>query len=160
MGIEDEHTDVLQNIECMVASIYRNHTEMTDYNVMRTYEALIDLYTAEHAGRLPRPRDPSTLEQNLFNAIRDTCEWRLGRKHLSNEDSGELRQSPAAIQIGMVATVRNRRWIISGIRHFDGAAGRTHLVEIEYNDGEYPLQEIQRKSSGDAVVMAVSTALV
>ncbi len=47
MRIEDEHTDVLQNIECMVASIYRGHTEMTDYNVMRTYEALIDLYTAE-----------------------------------------------------------------------------------------------------------------
>ena len=43
--------------------------------------------------------------------------------------------------IGMVATVRNRRGIISSVQPFDGPEGRLHLVEIEYNDGESPLQE-------------------
>ena len=44
-------------------------------------------------------------------------------------------------QVGMVATVRNRRGVISAVRPFDGAAGRLHLVEMEYNDGDYPLAE-------------------
>jgi ERCC4-related helicase len=41
----------------------------------------------------------------------------------------------------MVATVRNRRGVISSVRPFDGRHGRLHLVELEYNDGEYPLEE-------------------
>lgn len=43
--------------------------------------------------------------------------------------------------VGMVATVRNRRGVISSVRPFDGPGGRTHLVDLEYNDGDYPLEE-------------------
>jgi len=41
----------------------------------------------------------------------------------------------------MVATVRNRRAIISSVQPHDGPAGRLHLVDLEYNDGESPLAE-------------------
>lgn len=41
----------------------------------------------------------------------------------------------------MVATVRNRRGVLVGVRHFDGNDGRLHLVEIEYNDGNSPRSE-------------------
>jgi len=44
-------------------------------------------------------------------------------------------------QVGMVATVRNRRGVISSVRPFDGPGGRTHLVDLEYNDGDYPIEE-------------------
>ena len=44
-------------------------------------------------------------------------------------------------RIGMVATVRNRRGIISSVRPYDGPDGRLHLVDVEYNDGESPLEE-------------------
>ncbi|MBU0755623.1 MAG: DNA helicase, partial [Planctomycetes bacterium] len=44
-------------------------------------------------------------------------------------------------RIGMVATVRNRRGVLSRVRPFDGPEGRLHLVDIEYNDGESPLEE-------------------
>jgi superfamily II DNA or RNA helicase len=44
-------------------------------------------------------------------------------------------------RIGMVATVRNRRGIVSGVRPHDGHDGRLHLVDIEYNDGDHPLEE-------------------
>ena len=44
-------------------------------------------------------------------------------------------------RIGMVATVRNRRGILSCVRPFDGEGGRLHLVDIEYNDGDHPLEE-------------------
>ncbi len=44
-------------------------------------------------------------------------------------------------RIGMVATVRNRRGVISIVRPFDGQYGVMHLVDVEYNDGETPFAE-------------------
>lgn len=41
----------------------------------------------------------------------------------------------------MVATVRNRRGIISSVNPFDGPEGRLHHVEVEYNDGDQPTEE-------------------
>lgn len=38
----------------------------------------------------------------------------------------------------MLATVRNRRGIISGAKAFDGHDGRVHLVEIEFKDDQKP----------------------
>ncbi len=38
MAIEDDHQDVLQNIEFIVAKQYKRHPEMTDYEILRTYE--------------------------------------------------------------------------------------------------------------------------
>ena len=45
-------------------------------------------------------------------------------------------------RIGMVATVRNRRGVISTVRPLDGPGGALHLLDIEYNDGETPLGEL------------------
>jgi hypothetical protein len=36
---------------------------------------------------------------------------------------------------GMMAVVRNRRAMITGVRPFDAEDGRHHLVEVEYSDG-------------------------
>jgi hypothetical protein len=46
-----------------------------------------------------------------------------------------------APRIGMVATVRNRRGVVSSVRPFDGPEGVLNLVDIEYSDGEQPLEE-------------------
>ena len=99
MRIEDEHTDILQNIEFAVAQFYRDHPEMTDYAAMRTYEALIDTYAAERIGRQPRAWHPTELEEELFRAARDMCEWRLGRAPLEAGDSGDPQQLPDPIEV-------------------------------------------------------------
>ncbi|MDQ1335040.1 MAG: hypothetical protein QG552_1990 [Thermodesulfobacteriota bacterium] len=41
-------------------------------------------------------------------------------------------------RVGMFATVRNRRGIISAVEPFDGDRGRLHLVHIEYKDDQLP----------------------
>ena len=42
---------------------------------------------------------------------------------------------------GMLATVRNRRGIVSAVDPFDGETGRLHLVHVQYQDGVSPSGE-------------------
>ncbi len=44
-------------------------------------------------------------------------------------------------RVGMFATVRNRRGIVSGVEPFDGETGRLHLVHLEYKDDQHPFEE-------------------
>jgi hypothetical protein len=41
----------------------------------------------------------------------------------------------------MLATVRNRRGVISGVQPFDGPDGRRYFVDVEYNDGATSLEQ-------------------
>jgi hypothetical protein len=88
MRIEEEHQDVLQNIEVTVANLYRRHPELTDHAVLRTYEALIQAYSAEVTGRTARPMEPSGLEAELLRNARAMCEWRLGRGEITSSSQG------------------------------------------------------------------------
>ena len=42
---------------------------------------------------------------------------------------------------GMLATVRNRRGVVSAVEPFDGHAGRLHLVHLQYHDDRAPSGE-------------------
>lgn len=97
MGIEDEQTDVLQNIEFVVTRQYRDQPDMTDYAVRRVYEALIDAYAAENIGRDPRAWHPTEQEHELLDAARGMCEWRLGRSPMLPGDSETPPMEPEAI---------------------------------------------------------------
>lgn len=79
MRIEEEQQDVLQNIEFAVADLYRRNPDMTDYAVLRTYEALVQAYSAEATGRASKPIHPEGVEAELLRNVRFMCEWRLGR---------------------------------------------------------------------------------
>ena len=79
MRIEDEHTDVLQNIEFAIVDTYRRSPDLSDYAVTRALEALIDAYAGEGIGRPPRAFNLSHLERRLVAEMRAMCEWRLGR---------------------------------------------------------------------------------
>ena len=46
-----------------------------------------------------------------------------------------------APRAGMLATVRNRSGVVAAVEPFDGAGGRLHLVDVEYNDGGAPANE-------------------
>lgn len=82
MRIEKEHQDVLQNIEFAVSALYRRNPEMTDYAVLRTYEALVRAYAAEVTGRTVQPVDIAGVEADLLRNVRAVCEWRLGRQQM------------------------------------------------------------------------------
>ena len=64
----------------------------------------------------------------------------------------------AVPRIGMVATVRNRRGVISAVQPFDGPEGRLHLVDVEYNDGDAPQEEtlLWEREPGARVIEATA----
>jgi hypothetical protein len=77
--VEEQSTDVLQNIEFGIVTARRESPDLTDHDVIRVLEALLDEYAAEKIGRAPRPATFSENERRLMERVRAMCDWRLGR---------------------------------------------------------------------------------
>jgi hypothetical protein len=90
MEFEDKYMNVLQNIECAIINAWKRHRELCDYDVMRTIEALIDVYVAEKVGRPPRESNLSPTEQEMMSQVRHVCEWRLGRRKFTDDPDEDL----------------------------------------------------------------------
>ena len=82
--IDEKYLDVMQNIESVIISAYKDDKSISDYSVMSILEALINMYTVEVTRRQPRPVKLSPQEQILFEGVREICEWRLGRGTLKD----------------------------------------------------------------------------
>jgi hypothetical protein len=120
MKVEEEYEDILQNLEWAVANVYRAKPQLSDYDVMRVYEALIDNYVAEKISRPPKNFMLSPLEQELFDSVKTMCEWRLGRGELPANTRVDDPSSPAPITIDILLLCFKRllksaqRWNKSG----------------------------------------------
>jgi len=120
MKVEEEYEDVLQNLEWAVANVYRANPQLSDYDVIHVYEALIDNYVAEKISRPPKNFMLSPLEQELFDNVRTMCELRLGRGELPADAKAVDLPSPAPITIDVLLLCLKRllksaqRWNKSG----------------------------------------------
>ena len=120
MRIEEEHQDVLQNIELAVATLYRSHPEMTDHTVLHIYEALVDIYAAEFSGRAARLTPSSGLETDLFQNVNRMCQWRLGRIKLTTSDGAAMEPKPIDAQI----LIRCVKRLITSVKKWNKHNGR------------------------------------
>ena len=121
MRVEDQYTDVLQNIEFGIVTTYRNYPEMSDSDVIRVLEALIEKYTAEKIGRSPRHFPLSETEQTLLVNVRKMCEWRLGRDTLP-DSSEETEKDPEPITIDEIVICLKR--ILKSVNRWTKDGGR------------------------------------
>ena len=122
MRVEDQYTDVLQNIEFGIVVTYKDNPEIADYNVVRMLEALIDQYATEKIGRPPRHFSLSEVEQALLEKVRGTCEWRLGRATLtdSTEKIGEMTPEPITIDEIILCLKR----VLKSVKRWNKDGGR------------------------------------
>lgn len=102
MSVEEEYMDVFQNVETAIIRTYREHRNMTDYDVLRAFEVLVDDYSGEKIGRAPRVVRLSETERVLIGSIRTICDWRLGRPNTLVDESGEPIASPEPITVDEV----------------------------------------------------------
>jgi hypothetical protein len=79
MKLTQEHEDDLKDIESGVIDIWRTHPEMTDYTVMRAYEAATAYYNALAREQMPKSVKLTGLDATVFEAVKESCERRLGR---------------------------------------------------------------------------------
>jgi hypothetical protein len=89
MRIEEEHLDVLQNIETVIVSIYRKHPEMTDYDVDKVYAILISNYRNGVTDK-PLSKPAGNLSILVYEQIVTICNWRLGRSSILDKKGKPL----------------------------------------------------------------------
>jgi hypothetical protein len=111
-SFEDEYLDVLQNIESAILSVYRTRPELTDYQVDSALEALSRTYTKEKSagetGEVSPILPKSDLAREVYNAMKVTCDFRLGRVNAVDEEEQPISVKPLTID-EMVACLKRLR---------------------------------------------------
>ena len=69
MKPEDEYLDVLQSIEPVVVDTWKKHRDMTDYSVLRAYEAAIARHKVLARGGTPKPERLSGPDAEVYAAV-------------------------------------------------------------------------------------------
>jgi hypothetical protein len=83
MSIEEEYTDVLQNIEAAIVNIYRQRRNLLDYDVEEALNTLILDYKALQQQRAATPHRLMERPEYIYQEVKQICEWRLGRELLT-----------------------------------------------------------------------------
>jgi hypothetical protein len=89
MSIEEEHLDILQNIEAVIVQVYREHPDLTDYDVDKAMTALIQSYRNEFTGK-PAVKPNGNLAILVYQQIESIANWRLGRAQTLAENGKPL----------------------------------------------------------------------
>ena len=128
MKVEEQYPDVLQNIEFGIVMTYRDYPEMSDYDVMRTLEALIDSYVAEKIGRGTRKSPSSDVERVLYKNVHRMCEWRLGR---SSIDDNPLKEKCLSIEPNTVEEILIcLKRILKSVNKWNKRSGRQGYLQF------------------------------
>jgi hypothetical protein len=122
MAVEEEYLDVLQNIEFAIVSTYHDHPGVVDAHVIRALEAVIGSYRAEMAGHTPEEFSAVPVEAALYRAIRNVCEWRLGRLSLRESEAAELGPAPEPIKVDEIVLCLKK--ILKSVNRWNKSGGQ------------------------------------
>jgi hypothetical protein len=86
MGVEDQHLDVLQNIEFAIMQVYESAPDLIDAEVLKAIETLTRMYSAESQGKSGSSLTIRGISAEVAEQVKETCEIRLGRSTASDID--------------------------------------------------------------------------
>ena len=87
MRVEEEFSDIIQNIESAIVTAYDSNPDLVDSDVLKAIDMLIGEYEREKRGRDGMARAPAGRAHAVYNQCRRVCEWRLGRQSLNEGES-------------------------------------------------------------------------
>jgi hypothetical protein len=122
MDVEEEHLDILQNIEFAIMSVYRDNPLLVDFDVEAAINALISLYHAQlqnHEPRRTNLNERATLVQERVKAM---CEWRLGREGFFTADGSEDLPPPESVTLDVIVACLKR--IRKSVQRWNKEGGR------------------------------------
>jgi len=127
MNVEEEHQDVLQNIEFSIVQLYRADPDLIDAEVLTAIEALIRLYSAEAQGKSISTRPLRGLTKQVMDAVQLMCEWRLGRSTLTDDEERSPEPPPPKNVDDIVACLKR---IQSSIKLWSQKGGRQGYLKF------------------------------
>jgi hypothetical protein len=111
MKVEEEYTDILQNIEFAIVDQYRKDRTVLDQDARDAVQALVRRYEAELESQGPPNAPLSSRAKKIYGAAEAVCEWILGRPATSLPLPPESRASrpacwsPASSESGNRSTI-------------------------------------------------------
>ena len=127
-NIEEAYEDVLQNFETAIIIIYRQTPQLTDYSVMEALDVVVRSYEAQARGRETSPRPLPPLDQEVADALRLVCEWRLGRKELKSESGKKIKITDDALTLEEIIACLKR--IQKSVKRWNKSHGRRGYLEF------------------------------
>jgi hypothetical protein len=111
MDVEEEHLDVLQNIEFAIMSVYRENPLLVDFDVEAALNTLITYYHAQSLNHDPRPVRLNERARLVYERVETMCEWRLGREALLSTDMRQRgpQLEPVTLDVILVCLKRIRK---------------------------------------------------
>jgi hypothetical protein len=79
MSVEDQHLDVLQNIEFAIMEVYESTPDLIDAEVLKAIETLTRMYSAEAQGKSGSSLTIRGISAEVAEQVKEACEIRLGR---------------------------------------------------------------------------------
>ena len=130
MAIEDNYLDVLQNIEAGIVAVYRKNKQMLDYDTDAVVNTLIRDYQAEQkSGQPMQTAQNDDLKRLLYAAVREMCEWRLGRSELVQDGKEvDLIEEDGLSLEEMIACLKRIRKSIQNWTKKEGRQGYLNFV--------------------------------
>jgi hypothetical protein len=130
MSVEEEHLDVLQNLEFAIVEVYKKTPDLIDAEVLTAIESLIRTYGAEAQGKSIGSRPIRGLSQSVAEMVQLFCEVRLGRSTLADPAMGFTDQSIGKLPtISLEVLVACLKRIQSSIRFWTKKNGRQGYLD-------------------------------
>lgn len=125
--VEEEYSDILQNMEWSILTVYISKPDLTDYQVDSALEALGRNYARE--GRGGQPALPKNeLAKEVYDAVRQTCEWRLGREQVVNDEGQPMSVEPVTLDV-ILACLKRLRKSVNYWNKEAGTQGYLHYIQ-------------------------------
>jgi hypothetical protein len=86
MSVEDQHLDVLQNIEFAIMQVYESNPDLIDAEVLKAIETVTRIYSAEAQGKSGSSLTIRGISAEVAEQVKEICELRLGRATVGDVD--------------------------------------------------------------------------
>jgi len=128
MQFHEKYLDVLQNLEFGIVKVYRENSDLIDYEVIHALEALINYYVSEKRASDPRHFSLSDRAKLVFESVKLFCEVRLGRDSLQTE--GEKNQELEFKKITIDEIIDCLKKILNSAKKWNKHGGRQAYLDF------------------------------
>ena len=126
---KDKYFDVLQNIEFAIVDVSRQQPDLVDYDIEKVLNTLMSEYQKQQHNQIIHETQLKTSAQQVYELVKQMCEWRLGRKALETDDVDSIEKlSPPPISIDEI--IACLKWVRKSVQKWNKRGGRRGYLQF------------------------------